>query len=85
MGDISKTRSTPDQSPLGKAASYVDQYDPELLFPLPRASKREELGLGSQLPFFGADMCSFSFVVIAFRRCRRIRPNAVRFSSGRTV
>jgi 7-cyano-7-deazaguanine reductase len=46
---------TPAQSPLGKASSYIDQYDPALLFPLPRAAKRQELGLGAQLPFFGAD------------------------------
>jgi 7-cyano-7-deazaguanine reductase len=46
---------TPAQSPLGKTASYIDQYDPALLFPLPRATKRQELGLGPQLPFFGAD------------------------------
>ncbi len=46
----------PEQSQLGKASAYVDQYDPHLLFPLPRATKREELGLGAQLPFVGADL-----------------------------
>jgi 7-cyano-7-deazaguanine reductase len=34
----------------------VDQYDASLLFPLPRADKRAELGLGAAMPFFGADM-----------------------------
>ena len=47
---------TPDQSPLGKSSAYADQYDASLLFPLPRAPKREELGLGAQPPFFGADI-----------------------------
>ena len=47
---------TPDQSQLGKASAYADQYDPSLLFPLPRADKRSELGLTSTLPFMGADL-----------------------------
>jgi 7-cyano-7-deazaguanine reductase len=55
MSDSSALPVTPAQSPLGKTASYIDQYDPALLFPLPRATKRQELGLGAQLPFFGAD------------------------------
>ena len=55
MRDSSVLPVTPAQSPLGKTASYIDQYDPALLFPLPRATKRQELGLGAQLPFFGAD------------------------------
>jgi 7-cyano-7-deazaguanine reductase len=55
MSDIPTQHATPAQSPLGKTASYIDQYDPALLFPLPRATKRQELGLGAQLPFFGAD------------------------------
>ena len=56
MRDLPTPLATPAQSPLGKAASYIDQYDPALLFPLPRATKRQELGLGAQLPFFGADV-----------------------------
>ncbi|WP_347555992.1 NADPH-dependent 7-cyano-7-deazaguanine reductase QueF [Robbsia sp. KACC 23696] len=49
---------TPDQSSLGKAVDYADQYDPSLLFPIPRAQGRAELGLtaGAPLPFFGADI-----------------------------
>ena len=48
----------PEQSPLGKASAYADRYDAYLLFPIARATKREELGLKAhaQSPFFGADM-----------------------------
>ena len=48
--------NTPEQSQLGKVSSYVDQYDASLLFPIPRADKRAELGLLDAPPFFGADM-----------------------------
>ncbi len=48
--------NTPDNSQLGKPSAYVDQYDAALLFPIPRAVKREELGLTQTLPFLGADM-----------------------------
>ena len=48
--------NTPEQSQLGKVSSYVDQYDASLLFPIPRADKRAELGLFDAPPFFGADM-----------------------------
>lgn len=48
--------STPEQSQLGKPSAYAGQYDASLLFPLPRATKRTEIGIGSQLPFFGADL-----------------------------
>lgn len=50
---------TPEQSPLGKAAAYVCEYQPALLYPLPRSTKRIELGLpgdGAALPFMGADL-----------------------------
>lgn len=47
---------TPEQSQLGKSSAYVDQYDASLLFPLPRKPKREEIGAGSNPPFFGADL-----------------------------
>ena len=44
-------------APLGRTSAYVDQYDPSLLFPIARAVKRNELGLGGiTLPFFGADL-----------------------------
>ncbi len=46
------------QAPLGKASRYIDHYDAALLFPIPRANKRAEIGLasGAIIPFFGADM-----------------------------
>ncbi len=46
----------PEQSQLGKNSAYVDQYDPSLLFPIPRAVKREELGIHAAPIFFGADL-----------------------------
>jgi 7-cyano-7-deazaguanine reductase len=46
----------PEQSPLGKASRYADQYDASLLFPIARAPKRAEIGLDAALPFFGADV-----------------------------
>ena len=48
--------NTPEQSQLGKASAYVDQYDASLLFPIPRAGKRAEIGIIAVPPFFGADM-----------------------------
>jgi 7-cyano-7-deazaguanine reductase len=48
--------NTPDQSPLGKSSAYQTEYMPELLFPIPRQQKREELGLAGTLPFFGVDI-----------------------------
>ena len=47
---------TADQSPLGKSAAYRTDYAPELLFPIPRQGKRDELGLCGTLPFFGIDI-----------------------------
>ena len=48
--------NTPDQSQLGKASAYIDQYDASLLVPIARAGKRAEIGITSAAPFFGADM-----------------------------
>ena len=48
--------NTPEQSPLGKPAPGVDQYDPALLFPIARGTKRVELGITGDPPFFGADL-----------------------------
>lgn len=47
---------TPDQSQLGKATVYADHYDAKLLFPIPRAPKRAELGIRGKLPFHGTDI-----------------------------
>jgi 7-cyano-7-deazaguanine reductase len=41
--------------PLGKAVEYVRQYDPKLLFPMPRAETRASLNLSENLPFRGSD------------------------------
>ena len=46
----------PEQSQLGKASAYADQYDASLLFPIPRLAKRAEIGVGEAPPFFGADL-----------------------------
>jgi 7-cyano-7-deazaguanine reductase len=48
-------------APLGKASQYIDHYAPTLLYPIPRAGKRQEIGIDTtqgtgQSPFFGADM-----------------------------
>ncbi|MGH8830633.1 MAG: NADPH-dependent 7-cyano-7-deazaguanine reductase QueF [Polaromonas sp.] len=48
--------NTPEQSQLGKASAYVDQYDASQLFPIARAGKRAEIGITGTPPFFGADM-----------------------------
>ena len=48
--------NTPEQSQLGKSSAYVDQYDATLLFPIPRAAKRAEIGITAASPFFGADI-----------------------------
>ena len=49
--------NTPEQSQLGKSSAYIDQYDASLLFPIPRATKRAEIGLADKAtPFFGADL-----------------------------
>ncbi len=47
---------TPEQSTLGKKAPYETHYNPELLFPIPRSLRRDEIGIGSPLPFFGVDI-----------------------------
>ena len=48
--------TTPEQSQLGKTSAYADQYDASLLFPIPRAGKRAEIGIAGAAPFFGADL-----------------------------
>jgi 7-cyano-7-deazaguanine reductase len=47
----------PENSPLGRATDYCSEYAPQLLFPIPRAGKRAELGLDeTRLPFVGHDL-----------------------------
>ncbi len=44
-------------SPLGKPTEYRTTYAPELLYPIPRQLKRDELGInGGALPFVGEDL-----------------------------
>ena len=44
--------------PLGQATQYPDQYDPSLLFQIPRSENRLKLGIqdGQALPFVGVDI-----------------------------
>ncbi len=47
----------PEASPLGKPVSYRHEYAPELLFPISRQIKRDELGVRADaLPFVGVDL-----------------------------
>ena len=49
--------SPPEHSPLGKNTEYREHYAPELLFPVPRAAKRAEIGVReAALPFTGEDL-----------------------------
>ncbi len=48
--------SQAEDSLLGKATPYKDQYDASLLFPIPRIAKRDEIGVPATLPFLGADL-----------------------------
>ena len=43
------------EAPLGKQSSYLTQYTPTLLFPIPRQRKRNEIQVPTPLPFFGFD------------------------------
>lgn len=48
--------NSPEQSQLGKQSAYIDHYDASLLFPIPRAGKRLEIGITGAPTFFGADL-----------------------------
>lgn len=45
-----------DHAPLGKVVDYISHYQRDLLFPIPRKMKREEIGIASSLPFQGGDI-----------------------------
>lgn len=47
--------SRPEDSLLGREVAYPRQYDPALLFPIPRAAGRQGLPLAGALPFVGHD------------------------------
>ena len=49
--------SHPAASPLGKPVAYAQHYAPELLFPIARQGKRDEIGIAADaLPFVGEDL-----------------------------
>lgn len=57
MNDTPSTSHGAEASPLGKPVAYRDTYAPELLFPIPRQLKRDEIGLRADaLPFVGEDL-----------------------------
>ena len=45
-----------ENSSLGKVVNYGGQYDANVLYPIPRAEKRDELGIAEPLPFSGVDI-----------------------------
>ncbi|WP_304525118.1 NADPH-dependent 7-cyano-7-deazaguanine reductase QueF [Halomonas sp. I5-271120] len=53
------THDRPDtlaEAPLGRESAYPEQYDPALLYPIPRAANRAPLGIvNDALPFVGED------------------------------
>jgi len=55
-GSAMTTPQTPQDSPLGKPATYKSEYDASLLFPIAREGKRAELGIAGTVPFFGIDI-----------------------------
>ncbi|MBI5448037.1 MAG: NADPH-dependent 7-cyano-7-deazaguanine reductase QueF [Gammaproteobacteria bacterium] len=51
-----KYQTQPDQSELGQSSNYDSHYNPERLFAIPRAPKRQEIGIDPKhLPFYGFD------------------------------
>ena len=50
--------NTPHESQLGRTAVYPDRYDPDVLFPIPRATQRAAIGIGPAIrpPFHGVDI-----------------------------
>ena len=54
---IEKTQDIIKQSQLGKTTEYKDQYDPSLLYGVPRSLNRDNIGLNDpqNLPFKGYD------------------------------
>ncbi|MDR3441960.1 MAG: NADPH-dependent 7-cyano-7-deazaguanine reductase QueF [Legionella sp.] len=53
---LKQYQSIANESELGKKSDYSSQYSPELLYPIPRAEKRREIGVDPDaLPFSGFD------------------------------
>jgi 7-cyano-7-deazaguanine reductase len=53
---LDRALTTLARSPLGKATSYPDRYDPALLFSIEREEQRRAIGLCGPLPFDGVDL-----------------------------
>lgn len=45
-----------NHNPLGQQTEYISEYAPHLLFPIARAESRKQLGIETDLPFFGVDI-----------------------------
>ncbi|RNC78220.1 NADPH-dependent 7-cyano-7-deazaguanine reductase QueF [Piscirickettsia salmonis] len=43
-------------APLGQKSSYISLYSPDLLFPIARKQKRDEINVPDVLPFYGYDI-----------------------------
>jgi len=51
-----KYDTKPEQSELGRSSEYDADYNPDRLFAIPRAGKRQEIGVNpNELPFYGFD------------------------------
>lgn len=47
---------TPEDSELGKGTNYPKYYDKSILFGIPRLVSRKEMGIDTELPFYGTDI-----------------------------
>lgn len=47
---------SPEHSDLGKKTEYDSHYSTDKLFPITRKSKRDEIGITGELPFYGYDV-----------------------------
>lgn len=45
-----------NNAPLGRKSLYINSYTPDLLFPIPRSLKRDEIQVPADLPFSGYDI-----------------------------
>ncbi len=53
---MNKTDENLIAAPLGKKSAYENKYNPRLLFPIPRKTKRDEISIPTRLPFTGFDI-----------------------------
>ncbi len=53
---MQKQHTPLEQSDLGKKSEYNPHYNPDILFPIPRLGKRQEIGIVDELPFTGFDL-----------------------------